>query len=170
MTKDSIRIEYTPSDLPKRFADYPKRFESEMRRTLDRILEEMHDSIPPYPTPSRKKMKFTSEKQRRYVMWLISQGKVPYKRRLSAGLGGSFTRGHPQGIWYQKKLGVANYEAAVGTKKEYAEYVIGERQAEYHRGTWWQVKDWKKRAQSGIERIFATLPDRLAQFLEGKGV
>jgi hypothetical protein len=171
MTTEHVRIEYTPKDLPQRFERYPKKFEAELMKTLEEVLEHAQDSVPPYPSPSGKKFKFVSDKQRRYVMWALREGKlkVPYKRRKSGGLGGSLTKGNPENIWYKRNIGGSNFEAAIGTQLPYAEHVIGQKQAAYHQGTWWTVKDWKKRAVPGINRIFEKLVGRLAGFLEGKG-
>jgi len=86
-----------------------------------------------YPTASRRPMKFVSEKQRRFVMMLVRQGRVPYRRT------------HQLETSFNTLTSVSGNDvvATVGSSVSYAPWVKGHKaaggagpQARYHKGTW----------------------------------
>ncbi len=170
MPDDSITVETSPRDLLQRMEKYPKELDKRMMSSLLKALYAIQGEAPSYPAPSRKPFKFKSEKQRRYVMALIGEGKVPYKRRAAGGLGGSLRVGAGSSITERKSLGGGHYMAALGSRLDYAKWVIGtDQQAQYHRGTWWTVKEWADRARPKVVKVFEALTNELAAFLDGKG-
>ena len=79
------------------------------------------------PAPPRGTMKFVSERQRRYVMMLVSTGQVPYVR----GRGKSDRLNRSYLILPEL---IANY--VLVSTASYAPYVIGDKQADIHKGRW----------------------------------
>ena len=79
------------------------------------------------PAPPRGTMKFVSERQRRYVMMLVSTGQVPYVR----GRGKSNRLNRSYLILPEL---IANY--VLVSTASYAPYVIGDKQADIHKGRW----------------------------------
>jgi hypothetical protein len=101
---------------------------------MERSLSRLVGFLARYPSkrsqkPPALRGTFVSEKQRRYVMALVREGKVPYKRTVSAGL---------QGAWTQRiQQSFTGLVGEIGNRKRYAMYVQGaERQALIHRGNW----------------------------------
>ena len=113
-----------------------------------------------YPAPSRRKMHFVSEKQRRYVMWLVRQGKVPYRRT------------HQLETSFNTTTSVTGNDivATVGSGTPYAAWVKGHKrasgagpQARYHKGTW-KTLLVDLRAKSGeIRELFKAMVRRWIQ-------
>jgi hypothetical protein len=98
-----------------------------MRAGIERIWSELQV----YPPPSRKRFDFKTERQRRFVMAAIRTGRlrVPYYRRHSGGLAGSWRRRIEE--YHRSLVGI------VASKISYGPYVMSPTlQAEYHRGTW----------------------------------
>jgi len=91
----------------------------------------------PYPGPSGRKMKFVSDKQRRYIMRKIrlEELELPYTRRYRLLQGWRF-RGVRDG-------------AIVENPVPYAGLVVGEQQAAYHAGTWRTVVEIAQEVESG---------------------
>ncbi len=115
-------------------------FEDALVKGLNDALDHVLGSVPGPPTPSRAPMTFVSQKQRRYVMMLVAEGKVPYKR--TNKLAGSITT-------EVKKVSEESYLGMIGTNRVYAPWVISSRkiedgrgpQAEYHKGVWYTLQD-----------------------------
>lgn len=84
------------------------------------------------PPPAKGAQVYKSEKQRRFVMAMISQGKikVPYVRGRGSGLKGSETLNRSYRV-DKEGLDAVLYSAA-----SYAPYVVGDQQAPIHRGRW----------------------------------
>jgi len=110
-----------------------------------------------YPAPSRRKMQFVSEKQRRYVMWLVRQGKVPYRRthQLETGFNTMV-----------KSIG-NDVVATVGSSAPHAAWVKGHKrfgsagpQAAYHRGTWKTLLADLQAKRGEIRELFKTMVRR----------
>jgi hypothetical protein len=82
--------------------------------------------------PARGSMKFKSEKQRRFVMANISSGAitVPYKRGTGSGLKGSETLNRSY------RVDLQGDEAVLTSAASYAPYVVGDQQADIHKGRW----------------------------------
>ena len=97
-----------------------------------------------------------------------------YTRR--GTLGKSFGSGMSGGavgspsIYRIRQLGAGNFEGQFGSNLEYAPFVVGDTtQAQIHAGRWWQMKDVATMATEKVKRLWQSLADKLAAFLEGKG-
>lgn len=132
---------------------------------------EMEAAVPEYPEPSGlprplaytdrfgRPSKWASDKQRRYVMALIRQGKVPYRR--TGLLGKSITT--------ETEIDAARLTVGVdiGTNAPHAPYVIDEkRQALYHKETWWTLQPVIRGAapaviRAGVARFVKAVREKL---------
>jgi hypothetical protein len=94
------------------------------------VKQEMMEDKPRPPTQGS--MRYKSERQRRFVMAMIKQGKikVPYVRGQGSGLKGSETLNRSFRVDLEGDS-VVLYSAA-----SYAPYVVGDQQAEIHQGRW----------------------------------
>lgn len=94
------------------------------------VKQEMMEDKPPPPAPGS--MKYKSEKQRRFVMAMIKQGKlkVPYQRGTGSGLQGS------QALNRSFRVDLEGDNAVLYSAASYAPYVIGDQQADIHKGRW----------------------------------
>ena len=69
------------------------------------------------------------------------------------------------------QLGGGNFEGTFGTNLDYAPYVIGDTtQAEVHKGVWWQMQNVAARSTEKITRLWNDIGEKLAKFLDTKGV
>ena len=140
-----------------------KRMDDSLTEELSRTTFAALDSIVKpearrYPGQSGRKMKFVSEKQRRYVMMLLRQGKIPYRRTYR--LQGSFsTEVSPVG---------ADIVGTLGTSIPYAPWVIGHKaamgagpQAAYHKGNWRTLGAALRGKQREIRDLFRNMIQRL---------
>ena len=86
------------------------------------------------PPPARGSNRFVSEKQRRYVMAAIREGKieVPYRRGSSPG---------SQRMSRSYRLVRAPNTVFLSNSASYANYVVGEEQSPIHRGRWKRALD-----------------------------
>ena len=93
-------------------------------------------AVQPYPDASGKKMEFKTAKQRRYIMRKIrlEEMKLPYKRTYRLLQGWRF-QGSDTG-------------ATVTNTAPHAELVVGEQQADYHKGTWKTVLEYARDVES----------------------
>jgi hypothetical protein len=84
------------------------------------------------PPPKRGAQKYKSEKQRRFVMAMISQGKIqiPYVRGRGNTLAGS------QNLSQSYRVDLDGDSAVLYSSASYAPYVIGDQQAEIHKDRW----------------------------------
>ncbi|KPJ95378.1 MAG: hypothetical protein AMJ53_02840 [Gammaproteobacteria bacterium SG8_11] len=166
---DPIEVQFDPPDLPKRFAKAGGDLEKELRQTMDQALYHIQDSVPSYPVASRKPQPFKSDKQRRFFFWALRSGRISVPYRRTGTLGRSLTIGQPGNIKEVRKLG-QGVEGQFGTRTKYAPMVIGQRsQARYHQGTWWTLNEAGKKARPDINRLFAQMARRMADFIAGKG-
>lgn len=94
------------------------------------VKQELMEEKP--PPPARGSMKYKSEKQRRFVMAMISQGKikVPYVRGTGGGLKGS------EALNRSFRVDLEGDNAVLYSAASYAPYVIGDQQADIHQGRW----------------------------------
>jgi len=94
------------------------------------VKQEMMEDKP--RPPAQGSMRYKSERQRRFVMAMIKQGKikVPYVRGQGSGLKGSETLNRSFRVDLEGDS-VVLYSAA-----SYAPYVVGDQQAEIHQGRW----------------------------------
>lgn len=80
----------------------------------------------PYPGKRPYKMRFFSEKQRKYIMWRVRNGGLGYSR--TGGIANSYSvirRGQAQ--------------IAIRNSRGYADFVVG-RQAYMHAGNWYRAR------------------------------
>ena len=96
------------------------------------------------PAPPRGTMKFVSERQRRYVMMLVSTGQVPYVR----GRGNGNSQRLNRSYLILPEL-IANY--VLVSTASYAPYVVGEKQTEMHRGRWITAQEAAEKVQKSGE-------------------
>jgi hypothetical protein len=84
------------------------------------------------PPPALGSMKFKSVKQKRFVMAAYSRGEitVPYKRGTGSGLRGSETLNRSYSITLNGD------DAILTSAASYAPYVVGDQQADIHKGRW----------------------------------
>ena len=84
--------------------------------------------------PARGSMKWKSEKQRRFVMamWAGGKGKlkIPYVRGTGNGLQASQTLNRSY------RVDLQGDSAVLMSSASYAPYVVGDQQAEIHKGRW----------------------------------
>ena len=122
-----IKIDIDASDLEAKIAKLDVRG---MRRAIGvAVAEEVRNVMAAYPPASRRKQPFVSDKQRRYVMMLVRQGRVPYQR-------GSDPRSETLGRKWQ--IQPTDDGAQAVNTASYSDLVQGGqgRQARYHAGTW----------------------------------
>ena len=140
----SITIQIRPPDLVQRMHRYPEKLQGEMEKTMRQSLAHMQGSVPDYPpAPANSSYRRTGT----------------LGRTIGAG-------GGRADIYSVERVG-SGYEATLGTRLEYAPYVIGERQAWMRAGRWWKLSSVLSRATPGIERLFEAMAERLAAHLNG---
>jgi hypothetical protein len=123
---------------------YPERQQKELPRFYTRLRAD----------GSSYQSKFKTTKQQRYVMWLVSSGKIPRKR--TGALGASITS-EPRQI---ESATVIN----VGSNLFYAPYVIGDEesdppQSHYHAGVWTPLS---QNLSDNIPALITVLENELA--------
>ncbi len=91
-------------------------------------------AVQPYPSPSRRKMAIKSAAQRRLIFAKIKRGEIPYNRTYRLLQGWRF-RGTDGG-------------AVVENLAPHASLVVGEDQADYHKGTWRTVTEYAREVES----------------------
>jgi hypothetical protein len=89
-------------------------------------------------------MRFVSDKQRRFVMAMIKQGRiqVPYVRASTK----SFGSANLQASYRINKTG---QDVQLVSDAPYANYVIGDQQAQIHQGRW-------KTSRQAVEEVIST--------------
>jgi hypothetical protein len=94
------------------------------------VQGQLNEDKPPPPRPGS--MKFKSEKQRRFVMANYSRGNitVPYKRGTGSTLKGS------EALNRSYRVDLTGDEAVLASAASYAPYVVGDQQADIHKGRW----------------------------------
>ena len=102
-----------------------------------------------YPPTRRQKMIFRTARQRRAFFAKLKSGEieVPYRR-------GSSPNSQTMGRRWTVEMSPDGYSGRVGNNVSYARYVIGERQAEYHRGNWKKTSDVVREETPRIQEIF----------------
>lgn len=123
----SIDIKNLATDLTGRVADVVTTVSLAYAKEVEgRLLK----ATP--PPPKRGAQVYVSEKQRRFVMAMIGQGKikVPYVRGRGSGLKGSETLNRSYRV-DKEGLDAVLYSAA-----SYAPYVVGDQQAPIHQKRW----------------------------------
>jgi len=100
-----------------------------------------------------------------------------YKRKGSAGLGGSLGSGETGGakglepsVYSVRKLGEGNMEGKFGTNLDYAPYVIGDTTQARQNLHWWQMLDIAIKSQGKVKEIWNGIMKKMVAFLERKGL
>jgi hypothetical protein len=140
-------------ELLARMTAYPMELVKVGAVAMSASLNTLWEKVPPYPQ---------------------QDGMSNYRRTglLGRSLGSSMQGGASGGspsVYNIKQLGEGNFEGVFGTNLDYAEFVIGENQAGMHSSNWWNIKTIAERAADKIERIWQTVGDKLAAFLDKKG-
>jgi hypothetical protein len=153
MTSSMIEVKGL-SEIVERMKQYPQKVNESLRVTLQAALLVLWESVPPYPQADE-----TSTYRRTGTLG----------RSLGSGMEGGKSGGQPD-IYQVYSLGSA-WEAKFGSNLDYAPYVIGDGddQAWMHY-RWWRVSVIKERAEAKVQKLFDVLGDKMAKFLEGKGV
>jgi hypothetical protein len=136
-------------EIIRKFRRFPKQLDGAMSETLKASLIELQGSVLPYPPQNPDS---------------------DYVRTGTLGrtLGASMT-GRPEGkpdIFEVQKEGGKRWVGHFGTRLNYAEPVIGEKQARVHQGRWWTIRTVAKRARPKIERRFRQMAEALARWLD----
>ena len=94
------------------------------------VQGQLNEDKPPPPGPGS--MKFKSDKQRRFVMANIRSGNitVPYKRGTGSTLKGS------EALNRSYRVDLQGDDATLTSAASYAPYVVGDQQADIHKGRW----------------------------------
>lgn len=135
-------------ELQARMKAFPKQMDAAERATMEASLLTLWENVPPYP-----KISFDSSYTRTGTLG----------RTLGSSMGGG-KAGQPS-IYEVKKLG-AGVEGRFGSDLSYAPYVISDNDQAAHMGYWWQMKDIAAKSQAKINRLWVTLADKLARFLD----
>lgn len=140
-------------ELISRMQQFPQKLNVAMKAGMDASLSVLWENVPPYPPPPE-----TSTYRRTGTLG----------RTLGSNFSGGKS-GKPE-IYQTKKLG-DGYQGRFGTNLNYAPHVIGEgTQSRVHRGRWWTLKTVAEKAQSKILQVWQGVVDKLARFLDGKGL
>ena len=140
-------------ELIARMKRYPVEMAKGMELTMKATLLTLWENVPPYPAPPPD-----SAYDRTGTLG----------RSLGSDIGGGQGVGEPS-VFVVRKLG-AGFEGKFGTNLEYAPLVIGDdTQAEVHRGRWYTMRTIASRASEKINRLWQTLGEQMARFLEGQG-
>lgn len=142
----------------KELIDSMRRYPLELAKTttvaMAASLNTLWENVPPYPRPPE------GSKYRR-------TGTLG--RTLGSGQAGG-TSGEPD-IYTVKQLGAGNVQGVFGTSLDYSSYVIGDtQQAAVHQGRWWTMKTIAEKSAEKINKIWQSVGDKLAAFLERKEI
>lgn len=94
------------------------------------VKQELMEDKPRPPSPGS--MQYKSERQRRFVMAMIREGKikVPYVRGTGGGLKGS------EALNRSFRVDLEGDNVVLYSAASYAPYVVGDQQAQIHQGRW----------------------------------
>jgi hypothetical protein len=137
-------------ELIARMKAYPGELRKSLALTVTSALTVLWENVPPYPSPPDG-----STYDRTGTLG----------RSLGSGTSGG-AAGKPD-VFVVKALG-SGYEGRFGSNVDYAPYVIGEGTQSKHMGHWWTIKTIAEKSQEKILRLFVTLGEKLASFLDGK--
>lgn len=140
-------------ELITRMKKYPVEMAKGMATTMTATLIALWENVPAYPPPPPD-----STYDRTGTLG----------RSLGSDIGGGTGGGEPS-IFVVRKLG-EGFEGRFGTALEYAPYVIGDDTQAAHNSHWWNLRHVANRASEKINRLWQTLGEKMAAFLEGKGL
>lgn len=109
----------------------------------------LRGKVSEYPRVRRRPMVFRTARQRRAFFAKLRSGEieVPYRR-------GSSPNSQTLGRRWNVDRSPDGLSARVGNNVSYARYVVGEKQAEYHRGNWKKTSDVVREETPRIQAIF----------------
>ena len=139
-------------ELIRRMQAFPTQLKAAMDATMDAAMLVLWENVPPYPPPPDGST-------------YTRTGTLG--RTLGSGPGGGKASGTPE-VYEVRELG-GGYVGRFGTNLEYAPYVIGDDDQARHMQHWWKIGSIAGKSEEKIRGLFATLAEKLAQFLEGKG-
>jgi hypothetical protein len=157
----SIEIEvFGLPELTARFGKIGEWVNKGIESTMQEAVKEVYDQLPPDPPPSGKSMLpfIKSALQFRWLMWAINSGAitVPYPRT------GELRQSLRQEV---RNIG-GQWVGSIGSDSPTAIYVIDEqRQAAYHRGTWWTLQAEFRKIKNTVIVVFAKA---LARVVHGR--
>lgn len=121
-----------------------------LAKGMHRAVAIVQKAVAVYPPASGRSMgPFKSERQRRYVMVLVSTGQIPYRR--TGTLGRRWTTS-------VEGSGV-DIVGRIGNNTTYGPYVMGNEgtQASYHVGTWPRAVEVAERNKGEVVNCFAVV-------------
>ncbi len=141
-------------EILARMAKFPRELEQAQKLTMDASLTTLWENVPPYPQPPAGSSYTRTG---------------THGRKLGSGYEGGTGGGKPS-IFTSKKIG-SGFEGRFGTNNEYSQWVIGDdTQAQVHQGRWYKIGDIAKKSEAKIIRLWETMAEKLAKFLDGKGL
>ena len=140
------------AELQQRMRDYPKQLAAAIQKTLQASLLTLWENVPPYPPPPEDST---------YVR----------TGTLGRTLGSNIEGGRSGGpdVYEVRQLGSV-WEGHFGSALEYAPHVIGDDTQARQNEHWWKISVIKERAEEKIIKLFGILAEKMAKFLDGKGV
>lgn len=150
------------TDLTHALERLGRETEKELKPTVEAALHYLWQELPPYPPPpgADAPSPLVTAKQRRWFFAALREGsvKVPYKRRMSGGIGGSLST--------EVRSLAGEIRGLMGSNTPYAHWVIGKtKQAPIHQGRWWVFEDEIPKnlpgaleiIEAGVTRLLKTL-------------
>lgn len=134
MTTPAVTITATGIDVVQRAIEALQG--PALRRAVGVAVAELAviPAVQPYPAKSGRKMVIKSSAQRRLIFAKIKRGEIPYNRTYRLLQGWHF-RGADTG-------------AVVENVAPHATLVVGDDQADYHKGTWRTVTEYAREVES----------------------
>jgi hypothetical protein len=140
-------------ELLQRMRKFPDKLDASLRVTMQAAMLALWENVPPYPPPPSDST-------------YVRTGTLG--RTLGSGEGGGRSGGQPS-IYEVRELG-AGMEGHFGTNLGYAPHVIGDETQARNMGHWWKISVIAEKAKDKIGSLFNTLGEKLAAFLEGRGL
>ena len=158
-----VKIEVEGIDeIRSRFARFPNKFRTEVKRTMEASLIKIWENIPEYPPPLPNQ---------RYVR----------TGTLGRSLGGGGTggqsgdegggRGMGRPDIYSVTQGGKFTTGEFGTRTQYAADVIGQTQKPIHQGRWWTMHvTVLKKVIKPLEKLWTRAVEEMARWLDGQSL
>jgi hypothetical protein len=140
------------NELIDKMKAYPAELKKTLAITVTTALTVLWENVPPYPPPHEG-----STYERTGTLG----------RSLGSSAGGGASGGEPD-VFKVKALG-SGFEGRFGSNVDYAPYVIGDGTQNRYLYQWWTLKTIAEKSKGKIDRLFVTLGEKMAAFLEGKG-
>ena len=160
-----MKLQITGLDeVARKFKGMEDKAVRRLEMAMKRGILTVHQSIPPYPTRSDRRMVFVSAKQRRWFFWALKSGliTVPYRRTNTLGRSITTFKGS-EGALSEARSSGANIVGVIGTAIPYAQYVVGDadKQARIHKGYWWQLLENIKKNVPKVTAVIQAEVDRM---------